>query len=113
MTFKMDWEITLAMASVEDGGLQFSIPKGSKRIEVDAKKEGGMHWSQDPSTIAVEWKQELHSGFDSALTNVGDKLINGLADHHRLFLPGKGSYLMKDPFFSGKGDLLVKFAFNG
>lgn len=113
MTFGIQWNFTLTMVSVEDGGLQFALKQGSRDINITSKKEGGMHWSKDPSTIANQWKDELKDSLDSALTRVGDELVNGLADHHRLFLPGKGSYLMKNPVFSRNKDLLVKLAFNG
>lgn len=113
MTFSITWSMSLSMASVEDGGLQIGIVQDSEKVEVDHSVSGGMHWSRDPADIAEDWKEEIQNGMKTAISKVKNSLLYGLADHQRLFLPGKGSYLMKDPIFSSRGDLLVDLKFNG
>ncbi|KAE8419608.1 hypothetical protein BDV36DRAFT_307579 [Aspergillus pseudocaelatus] len=113
MRFGISWSISLVMSSVEDGGLQFQVVKDSDVVEVTHVKEGGMRWGQPPEEIAEEWKNDIKGGLRRSLDRVADKLLNGLADQHRLFLPGKGSYLMNNPIWGKEGDLLVNLNWNG
>lgn len=113
MRFEIEWSISLAMASVEDGGLQFQVVKGSDVVDVTHDQGGGMRWGRSPGDIAQDWKEMIEGGLKSSLGKVADKLLNGLADQHRLFLPGKGSYLMNNPIWSKEGDLLVNLNWNG
>lgn len=114
MTFTITWSISLTMASVEDGGLQFKIVNGSEKVDSTHLKEGDMHWEEDPAYLAKDWENQLKKSMQSGLTRVEDNLLYALANQQRLFLPaGKGSYLMKNPKFNSKGDLLVNLTFNG
>ncbi|GMF77608.1 unnamed protein product [Aspergillus oryzae] len=113
MTFGISWSMSIAMASVEDGGLQFKIVQGSDKVNVSQNSSGNMSWSPPPQQIAETFKNRVQGGMESALSGVGNYLLYGLADQQRLFLPGKGSYLMKNPIFNSRGDLLVDLHFNG
>ncbi|RHZ62474.1 uncharacterized protein CDV56_108562 [Aspergillus thermomutatus] len=113
MTFGISWSISLAMASVEDGGLEVNIVPNSNTVNVSYDHDGDMQWETPPFILAARWKEMLQGGMQSALQRVEKNLLYALANQQRLFLPGKGSYLMKNPIFNAQGDLLVDLSFNG
>ncbi|UPK89401.1 hypothetical protein LCI18_000336 [Fusarium solani-melongenae] len=111
MAFALSWSISVGMASVEEGGLVFEVTSTS--VDVDEKTDGDLSWNPPADEVAREFTTEMETNIQRAITNVEDRLMNALANQHRLFLPAKGSFLMKDPIFNSKGDLMVKLAYNG
>lgn len=111
MTFYITWSVSLAMASVDDGGLVFK--KGPDNVDVSHAQEGGMHWSDSPESIASDWADMLKDNMKGSFSSIENHLLYALANQHRLNLPAKGSFLMKDPLFNDNGDLLVSLTYNG
>lgn len=99
------------MAAVDDGGVVFKI--SSTDTQCDQSSGGDLSWNVPPEELARSLKEEMATSLQGAVGAVENNLMNALADQHRLFLPAKGSFLMKDPVFNGKGDLMVKLAYNG
>ena len=111
MTFNITWTLVLALAAVEDGGVVFK--EASHSVTVTHEQEGGMPWSPPAETVGNDFERDLRSRLHSKFRDIERKLLNALRNQHRLFLPGKGSFLMKDPKFNKRGDLLVDLAYNG
>ncbi|RFU77336.1 hypothetical protein TARUN_4888 [Trichoderma arundinaceum] len=111
MTFVLNWTIGIAMASVEDGGVVFRI--SSTAVNCNATSEGNLSWNPPADVVASEFKSQMTSSLSSAVGKAEADLMNALANQHRLFLPAKGSFLMRDPVFSSKGDLMVGLTYNG
>lgn len=113
MNFPITWSVSLAIAAVEDGGLVFNVIKGTDKVTVNYDQSGGMHWETPPADLAADWRDRLEANMQRAFDNVESNLLYALANQHRLYLPAEGSFLMKDPVFNSKGDLLVQMAYNG
>lgn len=113
MKFPISWSMEMNMTAVEGGGLVFKPALGSSKITVTHEVEGNMKWGQKPEEIAKEWEEMMQKGMVDSLKSVQDKLFYGLAHQNRLFLPAKGSFLMKDPKFNSLGDLMVHLDYNG
>ncbi|KAL6901483.1 hypothetical protein GGI43DRAFT_433629 [Trichoderma evansii] len=111
MTFVLTWSVGIAMASVEDGGIVFNITAGTTNN--DFNSVGNLHWNPDVSVVAAEFKAEMDKSLPIAIAKAEADLMYALANQQRLFLPAKGSFLMKDPVFSSKGDLMVGLTYNG
>ena len=54
-------------------------------------------------------QDQINSGFQ----DVENNLVGALSGQHKLFLPAEGAFLMKDPKFNGRGDMIVNLEYNG
>lgn len=97
------------MAAVDDGGLIFRNTDRSK-VEFDPpRREGNLSWNSSPDGFTTAMRKHSKDNFDS----VEKSLLRALSTYNRLFLPAKGTFLMKDPEFNHNGDLMVRLTYNG
>ncbi|KAM6482749.1 hypothetical protein HDV62DRAFT_389948 [Trichoderma sp. SZMC 28011] len=111
MTFVLTWSVSIAVAAVEDGGVQFTIINHT--VDTESTSEGNLSWVPSADVVASNLKTQMSSSLTNAATNANANLMNVLANQHRLYLPAKGHFLMHDPVFNSKGDLLVGLDYNG
>lgn len=100
------------MASIEEGGIIFQTPHEGT-VEVTHEYEDDMKLGTLPQTFAGDIANSLKDSMSRALDSVEDDLLYALANANRLCLPAAGTFLMKDPIFNQKGDLLVTLAYDG
>ncbi|KAL7910308.1 hypothetical protein GGI35DRAFT_479170 [Trichoderma velutinum] len=111
MTFVLTWSVSIAVASVDDGGVQFSITNHT--VDTESTSEGNLSWVPTVDVVAAQFKSQMSNSLINAAANANNNLMNALANQHRLYLPAKGHFLMHDPVFNSKGDLLVGLTYNG
>ncbi|UKZ82560.1 hypothetical protein TrVFT333_010351 [Trichoderma virens FT-333] len=111
MTFVLTWSISIAMAAVEDGGVTFKVTNHT--VNTDSTSEGNLSWAETADVVAAKFKSQMSTSLTNAITNAQNNLMKALANQHRLYLPAKGHFLMKDPVFNSLGDLLVGLTYNG
>lgn len=112
MMFHISFAVTIGIASISNGGLKFE-KVGTNDIYVSVDPSGDMQWERDPEEIANEIRNQLQGSLDDAFGKVEGELFNALANHHRLFLPGYGSFLYNNAAFNHEGDLMVHLTYNG
>ncbi|KAF9779930.1 hypothetical protein IL306_001058 [Fusarium sp. DS 682] len=111
MTFTLTWSVDIGMASVEDGGLVFNVMRTS--TDVQGSQVGDLSWNPPVEQVEQEFQEALASNMDYAIQKAKDDLQHALANQHRLFLPAVDVFLMRDPVFNQKGDLMVGLTYNG
>ncbi|KAL7934281.1 hypothetical protein V8C35DRAFT_280034 [Trichoderma chlorosporum] len=111
MTFVMTWSASIAMTSVVDGGVVFKIVNHS--VDTTSASEGNLGWKDTVEVVAAQFKTQMNNSFVNAAANAENNLMNVLANQQRLYLPAKGHFLMRDPVFNSRGDLLVGLTYNG
>ncbi|EHK20909.1 uncharacterized protein TRIVIDRAFT_50424 [Trichoderma virens Gv29-8] len=99
------------MAAVEDGGVAFQVTNHT--VNTDSTSEGNLSWAETADVVAAKFKSQMSTSLTNAITNAQNNLMKALANQHRLYLPAKGHFLMKDPVFNSLGDLLVGLTYNG
>ncbi|PKK40555.1 hypothetical protein CI102_14960 [Trichoderma harzianum] len=111
MTFVLTWSVSIAVAAVTDGGVQFTIINHT--VDTEPTSEGNLSWVPSADVVASNLKTQMSNSLTNAAANANTNLMNVLANQHRLYLPAKGHFLMHDPVFNSKGDLLVGLDYNG
>ncbi|KAL5592277.1 hypothetical protein FOBRF1_013303 [Fusarium oxysporum] len=111
MTFTLTWSIDIGMAAIEDGGLVFNVT--STNTDVQGSQDGDLSWNPPVEQVEQDFQEALKNNMDNAIQRAENDLQNALANQHRLFLPAVDIYLMKDPVFNNKGDLMVGLTYNG
>ena len=111
MTFDTVWTLNLALAAVEDGGVVFKDI--GHNASAKGWQEGNLSWHDSAETVADRFRDGLNGQLGRTFSSKEWNLLNALRNQHRLFLPGKGSFLMKDPKFNKRGDLMVQLDYNG
>lgn len=99
------------MAAVDDGGVVFKVIDHT--VNTDSTSEGNLSWAETAEVVAAKFKTQMSTSLTNAAEKAEADLMNALGNQHRLFLPAKGYFLMKDPVFNSKGDLLVGLTYNG
>lgn len=111
MTFVLTWSVSIALVAITDGGVQFNIIDHT--VNTESTSEGNLSWVPTVDVVAADFKTQMINSVSNAATNANNKLMNDLANQHRLYLPAKGHFLMHDAVFNSKGDLLVGLDYNG
>ena len=78
MTFVLTWSISVAMTSVEDGGVVFTATAGATNN--DFTSEGDLHWNPDVSVVAGEIKGLMDQSLPIAIQKAKTDLMNALAN---------------------------------
>ncbi|KAI1143197.1 hypothetical protein F5Y05DRAFT_367832 [Hypoxylon sp. FL0543] len=112
-----EWRFKMALSSVSDGGIQFArIPEAANEqpctVTVDAD-QGDVRWKHGFESIKQSFSNSLNSYIDNDTHEIQNALLRSLDGQDRLFLPASGTFLMKDPKFNNRGDLLVSLSYNG
>ncbi|KAL7948583.1 hypothetical protein V8C42DRAFT_314890 [Trichoderma barbatum] len=111
MVFTLTWTIAIAMAAVENGGVVFKVTNHA--VGTQSSSEGNLSWAETEEVVAAKFASQMSNSLSNAVSRAENDLMNALANQHRLFLPAKGHFLMKDPVFNSRGDLLVGLTYNG
>ena len=102
------------MAAAEDGGIAFKeVPKSKSFTVTPSKPEGPLQWEHGVQAVVDMVTDALKDQLQKALSSVEDDLLHALANQQKLFLPAAGTFLMKDPTFNHRGDLIVTLTYNG
>ena len=114
ITVRGYWQFQIAMSAVQDGGVEFKKVPGSDNVSTNADDpEGPLQWKDGVEVAAEAVKGNLDVQLASGFPNVERNLLYALANQHKLFLPAAGTFLMKDPKFNKRGDLIVNLEYNG
>ena len=109
-----NWSLTIGMAAIEDGGLEFKVvPKSDTVNTFEVCHAGPLNWKNGIGSIIKHTQTVLKEGLQYGYSKVETNLLNALATQEKLFLPAAGTFLMKDPKFNKRGDLIVNLEYNG
>ncbi|KAI0148181.1 hypothetical protein F4776DRAFT_606501 [Hypoxylon sp. NC0597] len=112
-----EWRFKMALSSVSDGGVQFArLPEtaGEKPCTVTVKAEqGDVIWKDGFEDVKSSFSSSLNSYIDNDTHEIQNALLSSLDSQDKLFLPASGTFLMKNPKFNSRGDLLVELSYNG
>lgn len=103
------------MSAVQDGGIVFKKVLGSDSAQttMEIKHPGNLSSKVPIEQMVNNIRAGTEKEVQKAYASVEDNLLHALANQHKLFLPAKGTFLMKDPKFNRRGDLLVALEYNG
>ena len=102
------------MVAVEDGGVEFKkVPRSDTVVIQELSHEGPLLWEHGVESVINAVKGALEQGLERGYSKVEKNLLNALSTQGKLFLPGAGTFLMKDPKFNDRGDLIVNLEYNG
>ena len=114
ITVHGNWQFKIAMSAVQDGGVEFKKVPGSDNVSTTGDDpEGPLQWKQGVKVVAETVKDNLEGQLEYGFPVVENNLLYALANQHKLFLPAAGTFLMKDPKFNKRGDLIVNLEYNG
>ncbi|KAI1415786.1 hypothetical protein F5Y13DRAFT_155310 [Hypoxylon sp. FL1857] len=112
-----EWRFKMALSSVSDGGIQFArVPEtsGEKPCTVMVNADqGDVRWKYGFDSIKQSFSNSLNNYIDNDTYEIQNALLSSLDGQDKLFLPASGTFLMKDPKFNDRGDLLVTLSYNG
>ncbi|KAI2465524.1 hypothetical protein F4781DRAFT_21034 [Annulohypoxylon bovei var. microspora] len=117
LTITSEWRFKMAVSSVSDGGIQFArVPEAANdqpcTVTVDATP-GSIIWKGGFEGVKRIFSNQLNNYIDNDTHKIQNALLRSLDGQDRLFLPASGTFLMKDPKFNARGDLLVALNYNG
>ncbi|KAL1967188.1 hypothetical protein VTN77DRAFT_3479 [Rasamsonia byssochlamydoides] len=92
ITITSNWQFNMALTEIHDGGVVFAL--------VD-------------NADASQFSNAIDGSLENSTETIRHTLVDALQDKHKLFLPAKGTFLMKDPMFNARGDLMVQLAYDG
>jgi hypothetical protein len=107
------WHFKMALQGVDDGGVEFVRVSDNEPCKTEYKDDGNLSWTTSLGDVAAEFSSEINSYLTLGTTNVENTLLGALENQNKLFLPAAGTFLMKDPLFNKRGDLMVSLAYNG
>ncbi|OTA84420.1 hypothetical protein M434DRAFT_400466 [Hypoxylon sp. CO27-5] len=117
MVITSEWRFKMALSSVSDGGIQFArVPEiaGEKPCTVTVSGDrGGVIWKDGFEYVKQSFSSGLNNYIDNDTREIQIALLRSLDNQDKLFLPASGTFLMKDPKFNSRGDLLVELSYNG
>lgn len=113
MTFTLKWTMSIGLATVEDGKVVFDVTGHSVSSQGTLDPSSNLHWGKPVQSVAAVFEEDMEKSITTAIENATVGLETALADQHRLYLPAKGYFLMHDPVFNDRGDLLVEMEYNG
>ncbi|KAI0841843.1 hypothetical protein F5Y06DRAFT_258375 [Hypoxylon sp. FL0890] len=117
LTITSEWHFKMAVSRVDDGDLQFARvkqPTDEKPCTVTVVADpGDVTWKSGFESIKHNFSDTLNSYIDEDTHEIQNALLRSLKGQDRLFLPASGTFLMKDPKFNNRGDLLVTVSYNG
>lgn len=102
------------MSAIQDGGVEFKKVPGSDSVSTKGDPpEGPLQWKNGVAQVVDAVKGNLDAQLEYGFPSVEENLLYALANQHKLFLPAAGTFLMKDPKFNKRGDLVVNLQYNG
>ena len=102
------------MSAVVDGGIEFAkVPESDDFSTTASKPEGSLKWETGVQAAVESVRKRMATTLKDAFSNIEDNLLHALANQQQLFLPAKGTFLMKNPKFNKRGDLIVDLEYNG
>ena len=111
---KSRWSLDIKIVAIEDGGVEFKkVPKSNAVNTYETSHEGPLRWEKGVEHLIKHVERTLKDGLEYGYHKVETSLLNALSNQEKLFLPGAGTFLMKDPRFNKRGDLIVNLEYNG
>ncbi|KAK0721896.1 hypothetical protein B0T26DRAFT_749364 [Lasiosphaeria miniovina] len=112
-----NWHLNFALQAVSEGGLQITRledPPGTEACTTSYNDgSNNLGWEIPFDGFCKSLSDWFKSYFTTSLGWLTNTLVTALQDQHQLFLPGSGVFLMNDPRFNLRGDLLVTLQYNG
>jgi len=100
---------------VDQGGLIFK--KVDSYMRPSLKGKGDLEypgpWPGAPHGKIETITKAINDAMQAQFKTIEDRVLKALANQNRLFLPGAGNFLMKDPCFNYRGDLLATLEYDG
>lgn len=116
-TSNTNWHLNFALESVTDGGLQITRvadPTGvSPSTTTSTHATQHLIWDMPYDDMCKNLSKWVENYFTFSLGWLTNALVNALQHQHHLFLPASGVFLMQNPRFNSRGDLLVGLHYNG
>lgn len=108
--FTFNWEMNFTLRAVNDGGLEIipEIKINTLRTDYDRVRPY-QGWKQCIDNMTEHVKRVLEN-LKKAIFN---DLDEGLKNQQMMHLPGEGLFLLSDPTFNHRGDLLANLTWNG
>lgn len=103
----------MTLQGVDDGGVEFAHISDDDPCDSEYTDDGNLSWTASLDDVAAEFSNDLNTYLTSGVTDVENNLLGALENQNKLFLPAAGTFLMKDPLFNKRGDLMVSLAYNG
>jgi hypothetical protein len=107
----------MALSHVSDGGVQFARvddkPGEDPCTSNCTATQGDVIWKDGFDEVTKEFTTKVKDYLDNDIAEIENTLLGSLSTQHKLFLPASGTFLMKDPMFNLRGDLLVTVTYNG
>jgi hypothetical protein len=100
----VDREITLALNSVLDGGLEVYVQEDAPKV----RAEGHKNWLFfDLSSGQVPERMKKHVEARMVNESLAEGIKQALNGQQNFVFPGGGTFIMRDPVFNKEGDLLI------
>lgn len=116
MVFTTQWHFKMALSSVSDGGIQLArVPEDKSKTcnTTVSAAQGAVRWKYGFETLKTNFTNTIANYLDRDTWEIENALLASLASHDKLFLPASGTFLMTDPKFNARGDLLVGLDYKG
>ncbi len=111
------WHLNFALESVNDGGLHIVRIPDAPGVEPSTTTyrdtSHNITWEINYDDFCRSLSDWLKSYFTNSIGWLTNNLATALQHHHQLFLPGSGVFLMQDPRFNRRGDLMVDLLYHG
>ncbi|KAI1322557.1 hypothetical protein F5Y16DRAFT_37564 [Xylariaceae sp. FL0255] len=109
MDITVNWYFKMALSHVNDGGVQFArVPDAKDQTTVTVKAtQGDIRWKHGFESVKKHFSSTLNDYLNNDTHQIENELLLSLRGQEKLLLPASGTFLMKNPSFNARGDLLV------
>ncbi|KAI1175629.1 hypothetical protein F4777DRAFT_319164 [Nemania sp. FL0916] len=113
MDITADWYFKMALSSVNDGGIQFArVPTPNDKCKVTVRAtQGSVRWKFGFESLKQQFSSTLNNYLDNDTHQIENALLLALRGQDKLILPASGTFLMRNPKFNARGDLLVNLKY--
>jgi hypothetical protein len=108
-----EWTFKMGLSKVNDGGVEFACVSTSISTPIVESSTGKVIWKGGINTVTEKFSNGLDKYLTTDTHEIQNALLSSLKGHDRLLLPASGTFLMKNPMFNNRGDLLVTLSYNG
>ncbi|KAK6526112.1 hypothetical protein TWF281_011149 [Arthrobotrys megalospora] len=110
----ISWKFQLGLSGVSEGGLEISVLNVEEPHSTGCTvNPGDVEYELGQDGIGAAYTSQLLDFMEFGIAELKDVLTSSIQNQHKLFLPGSGAFLMKNPIFNERGDLLVDLEYQG
>ncbi|KAI1331438.1 hypothetical protein F5Y16DRAFT_359973 [Xylariaceae sp. FL0255] len=108
-----EWSFKMGLSSVSDGGVEFACVSTNVSTPAVNATPGSVTWKGGFDDVKELFTNNLNDYLTEDTQDIQNVLLSSLKGQDKLMLPASGTFLMKDPTFNNRGDLLVTLTYNG